>query len=223
VILKGSRHTVKEAGLSALRTEVASLVPELADRVHTIDAWTDIHFLSVESSRVPTWHRPEVVAIGDAAHVMSPVAGVGINYAIQDAVATANRLGGPLLSGTVSDADLAAVQQRRELSTRFIQAFQAIVQRLIVASALAVSSAAGGAIGLHRAGIAQSAGVNRRLGNPARACARGRTADGQVAYCGGSSVWQYGSSIGSSASARPCQAVPSSWSRITRIPCSTHP
>jgi 2-polyprenyl-6-methoxyphenol hydroxylase-like FAD-dependent oxidoreductase len=136
VILKGSRHTVKEAGLAALRTEVATLVPELADRVHTIDAWTDIHFLSVESSRIPTWHRPGVLAIGDAAHVMSPIAGVGINYAIQDAVAAANRLAEPLLAGTVSDTDLAAVQRRRELPTRFIQRFQAIVQRLIVARAL---------------------------------------------------------------------------------------
>ena len=136
VILNGSRHTVKEAGLAALRTEVATLVPELADRVHTIDAWTDIHFLSVESSRIPTWHRPGLLAIGDAAHVMSPIAGVGINYAIQDAVAAANHLAEPLLAGTVSDADLAAVQRRRELPARFIQRFQAIVQRLIVARAL---------------------------------------------------------------------------------------
>lgn len=136
VILKGSRHTVKEAGLAALRAEVATLVPELADRVHTLDAWTDIHFLSVESSRIPTWHRPGVLAIGDAAHVMSPIAGVGINYAIQDAVAAANCLAEPLLSGTMCDADLAAVQRRRELPTRFIQGFQAIVQRLIVARAL---------------------------------------------------------------------------------------
>lgn len=136
VILKGSRHTVKEAGLAALRAEVAALVPELADRVHTLDAWTDIHFLSVESSRIPTWHSPGVLAIGDAAHVMSPVAGVGINYAIQDAVAAANCLAEPLLSGTLSDTDLAAVQRRRELPTRFIQCFQAIVQRLIVARAL---------------------------------------------------------------------------------------
>ena len=136
VILKGTRHTVKEAGLAALRAEVATLVPELADRVHTLDEWSDIHFLSVESSRIPTWHRPGLLAIGDAAHVMSPIAGVGINYAIQDAVAAANRLADPLLVGQVPDAALAAVQRRRELPTRFIQTFQAIVQRLIVARAL---------------------------------------------------------------------------------------
>ncbi len=136
VILKGSQHTVKEAGLPLLRAEVASLVPELADRVHTIEDWTDVHFLSVESSRVPTWHRPGLLALGDAAHVMSPIGGVGINYAIQDAVAAANYLAKPLLAGTLSDADLAAVQRRREFPTRFIQGFQAIVQRLVVARAL---------------------------------------------------------------------------------------
>lgn len=136
VILKGTRHTVKEAGLAALRAEVATLVPELADRVHTIDAWSDIHFLAVESSRIATWHRPGLLAIGDAAHVMSPIAGVGINYAIQDAVAAANHLAEPLLAGQVPDTALAAVQRRRELPTRFIQTFQAIVQRLIVARAL---------------------------------------------------------------------------------------
>ena len=136
VILKGSKQTVKEAGLPGLRAEVASLVPELADRVHTIEDWTDVHFLSVESSRVPTWHRPGLLALGDAAHVMSPIGGVGINYAIQDAVAAANYLAEPLLAGTLSDADLAAVQRRREFPTRFIQGFQAIAQRLVVARAL---------------------------------------------------------------------------------------
>ena len=136
VILKGTRQTVKEAGLPALRAEVGTLVPELADRVHTINDWNDIHFLSVESSRIPTWHRPGLLAIGDAAHVMSPIAGVGINYAIQDAVAAANRLAEPLLAGAVPDTVLAAVQRRRELPTRFIQTFQGVVQRLIVARAL---------------------------------------------------------------------------------------
>ncbi len=136
VILKGSQHTVKNAGLPVLRAEVASLIPELADRVHAIEDWTDVHFLSVESSRVPTWHRPGLLALGDAAHVMSPIGGVGINYAIQDAVAAANYLAEPLLAGTLSDADLAAVQRRREFPTRFIQGFQAIVQRLVVARAL---------------------------------------------------------------------------------------
>jgi 2-polyprenyl-6-methoxyphenol hydroxylase-like FAD-dependent oxidoreductase len=136
VILKGDKHGVREAGLDALRTEVAALVPELADRVDTIRDWNDVHFLSVESSRVPTWHRPGLLVIGDAAHVMSPVGGVGINYAIQDAVAAANLLADPLLDGNVSDAHLRAVQRRREFPTRFIQGFQSVVQRLLVDRAL---------------------------------------------------------------------------------------
>ena len=136
VILKGDNHSVREAGLDALRSEVAALLPELADRVDTIRDWQDVHFLSVESSRIPTWHREGLLAIGDAAHVMSPIAGVGINYAIQDAVAAANLLAEPLLGGTLTDAHLAAVQRRREFPTRFIQGFQGVVQRQLVARAL---------------------------------------------------------------------------------------
>ena len=136
VILKGDSHSIREAGLDALRSEVATLVPELADRVDTIRDWNDIHFLSVESSRIPTWHRAGLLAIGDAAHVMSPIAGVGINYAIQDAVAAANLLAEPLVAGHLTDQHLAAVQRRREFPTRFIQGFQAVVQRQVVARAL---------------------------------------------------------------------------------------
>ena len=136
VILKGDGHSIRGAGLDAFRSEVATLVPELADRVDTIRDWKDVHFLSVESSRIPTWHRTGLLAIGDAAHVMSPIAGVGINYAIQDAVAAANLLAEPLLADTLTDAHLAAVQRRREFPTRFIQGFQSVVQRQLVARAL---------------------------------------------------------------------------------------
>ena len=88
------------------------------------------------SSRIPTWHRTGLLAIGDAAHVMSPIGGVGINYAAQDAVAAANLLAEPLLRGEVTEAHLAAVQRRREVPTRFIQAVQGLVQRELVARAL---------------------------------------------------------------------------------------
>ena len=135
-ILKGNHRSVREAGLDALRSELAALLPELADRMDAIRDWQDVHFLSVESSRIPTWHREGLLAIGDAAHVMSPIGGVGINYAVQDAVAAANLLAGPLLRGGLTDAHLAAVQRRREWPTRFIQLVQAIVQRQLVARAL---------------------------------------------------------------------------------------
>ena len=136
-VLKGSSYAVREAGLEALRSELAALLPEFADRMDAIRDWQDVHFLSVESSRIPRWHREGLLAIGDAAHVMSPIGGVGINYAIQDAVAAANLLAEPLLAGALTDAHLAAVQRRREFPTRFIQAVQRLVQRQLVARALA--------------------------------------------------------------------------------------
>ncbi len=135
-VLKGSGRAVREAGLDALRAELAALLPELAGRMDAIRGWQDVHFLSVESSRIPTWHRDGLLAIGDAAHVMSPIGGVGINYAVQDAVAAANLLAEPLLAGRVTDAHLAGVQRRREWPTRFIQVVQALVQRQLVARAL---------------------------------------------------------------------------------------
>jgi 2-polyprenyl-6-methoxyphenol hydroxylase-like FAD-dependent oxidoreductase len=92
--------------------------------------------LSVESSRVRRWYRPGLLLIGDAAHVMSPIGGVGINYAIQDAVVAANILTKPLLAGQVTVAELEKVQSKREWPTRFIQFFQAQAQKRIVANAL---------------------------------------------------------------------------------------
>nr|SBO96303.1 2-polyprenyl-6-methoxyphenol hydroxylase and related FAD-dependent oxidoreductases [Nonomuraea gerenzanensis] len=116
---------LKAAGLPAFRSRVAHLAPALRDRMEAINGWEALHHLSVRVDRLPRWHRPGLLCIGDAAHAMSPAGGVGINLAVQDAVATANLLG-PLLArgGRPRDADLARVQSRRERAARITQAFQ---------------------------------------------------------------------------------------------------
>ena len=105
--------------------------------VRHLTDWKQCPVLNVESNRLPIWHRPGLLLIGDAAHVMSPVGGIGINYAIQDAIETANQLTGKLKAGTVTDADLAGVQQRpREWPTKVIQGVQKTIQNQIVAAGL---------------------------------------------------------------------------------------
>ncbi|HEX8852070.1 MAG TPA: FAD-dependent oxidoreductase [Pyrinomonadaceae bacterium] len=136
VIFKGGYGPLRAAGIEALRAALAETVPEMAGRVSHLKEWKQVSLLSVESSRVERWHRPGLLLIGDAAHVMSPVGGVGINYAIQDAVVAANVLTAPLLAGRVGEEELARVQRERELPTRMIQATQSFVQRRIVAAAL---------------------------------------------------------------------------------------
>lgn len=131
VILKGASQQVHAAGLDALRQSIVEIAPELASRVKELKDWKDVATLNVESSRVPRWCLPGLLLIGDAAHVMSPVGGVGINYAIQDAAAAANLLSAQLKRGVVTLDDLRAVQRRREWPTRFIQRIQAIAQRII--------------------------------------------------------------------------------------------
>jgi 2-polyprenyl-6-methoxyphenol hydroxylase-like FAD-dependent oxidoreductase len=136
VIPKGGYQQVRAAGLETLRQNIAELLPEFQERVQQLQDWQQIAFLSVESSYVRRWYRPGLLLIGDAAHVMSPVGGVGINYAIQDAVATANHLSQPLKTKQVQISHLAAVQRQRQLPTRFIQAFQSFIQQNIIKSAL---------------------------------------------------------------------------------------
>jgi 2-polyprenyl-6-methoxyphenol hydroxylase-like FAD-dependent oxidoreductase len=136
VILKGSYQELREAGIQALQQSVTELAPEFADRVGQLKDWSQISFLSVESSRLPRWYRPGLLLIGDAAHVMSPVGGVGINYAIQDAVVTANVLSEPLKAGQLQVSDLATVQRQRDWPTRIIQGFQALIQQQIIKGAL---------------------------------------------------------------------------------------
>jgi 2-polyprenyl-6-methoxyphenol hydroxylase-like FAD-dependent oxidoreductase len=139
VILKGSYHQIREAGLEHLKQMIVETEPDLSDRIDHLKEWKQVAMLSVESSRLPTWYQPGLLLIGDAAHVMSPVGGVGINYAIQDAVVAANVLAQPLKSNSLQTSDLARVQRKRELPTRFIQAFQAVVQKRILGNALDAS------------------------------------------------------------------------------------
>jgi 2-polyprenyl-6-methoxyphenol hydroxylase-like FAD-dependent oxidoreductase len=136
VIPKGKYQDVRAAGLEHLHQVIANGVPNLAERVQEIKEWKQISVLSVESNRLPRWYRPGLLLIGDAAHVMSPVGGVGINYAIQDAVVAANVLGNKLKYGIVRRRDLAEVQRKRELPTRVIQALQNMVQRFVLARVL---------------------------------------------------------------------------------------
>ncbi len=136
VIPKGGYQELRKQGLESFQRAVAAVVPWLGDRVGRLDDWGKMTLLSVESSRLARWYVPGLLLIGDAAHVMSPVGGVGINYAIQDAVAAANLLAEPLRRGEVSISDLAAVQRRREWAVRLIQAVQGFLQRNLVAEAL---------------------------------------------------------------------------------------
>ncbi len=136
VIPKGGYQELRAQGLERFRQKLAQAVPELADRVDELKEWKQISVLSVESSRLSRWYRPGLLLIGDAAHVMSPVGGVGINYAIQDAVVTANRLASKLQFGIVQTSDLAAIQRERELPTRVIQALQVLIQQTILARAM---------------------------------------------------------------------------------------
>jgi 2-polyprenyl-6-methoxyphenol hydroxylase-like FAD-dependent oxidoreductase len=136
VILKGSYQQLREAGIEGLRESIAQLAPEFADRLEHLKDWSEISFLSVESSCLPQWYRPGLLLIGDAAHVMSPVGGVGINYAIQDAVVAANVLSEPLKGNHLHPWDLAEVQRKREWPTQIIQRFQTLVQQNIIKNAL---------------------------------------------------------------------------------------
>jgi 2-polyprenyl-6-methoxyphenol hydroxylase-like FAD-dependent oxidoreductase len=137
VIPKGAHEEVKARGIEAFRADVAAAAPLLADRVGELRSWDDVKLLTVKVDRLRKWWRPGLLCIGDAAHAMSPVGGVGINLAIQDAVATANILAAKLKTGTVSDADLAAVQRRRTLPTQLTQWLQVQVQKRIITRALA--------------------------------------------------------------------------------------
>jgi 2-polyprenyl-6-methoxyphenol hydroxylase-like FAD-dependent oxidoreductase len=137
VIPKGGIETVKRAGLAAFRDRVAEIEPFLKDRVGELKSFDDIKLLTVAIDRLRQWHRPGLLCIGDAAHAMSPVGGVGVNLAVQDAVAAANILAEPLRAGAVTAAHLAAVQARRAFPVQVIQRMQVIVQNKLLSPALA--------------------------------------------------------------------------------------
>ena len=133
---KGRADAVRADGLDAFRRSLASLVPAFADRVGDLRDWEQIKLLTVRADRLTRWYAPGFLAIGDAAHAMSPVAGVGINVAIQDAVVAANVLWRPLRAGAVSTRDLAAVQRRRQLTVRVTQTMQEFMHRQLLVRTL---------------------------------------------------------------------------------------
>jgi 2-polyprenyl-6-methoxyphenol hydroxylase-like FAD-dependent oxidoreductase len=137
VIPKGTFAELQELGLDEFRRQIIAIVPFLRDRVGEIQSWDDVKLLTVRVDRLRRWYRPGLLCIGDAAHAMSPIGGVGINLAIQDAVATANILGDKLRHGAVTPRDLRAVQRRRERAARLTQGLQLFIQSRVIGRVLA--------------------------------------------------------------------------------------
>jgi 2-polyprenyl-6-methoxyphenol hydroxylase-like FAD-dependent oxidoreductase len=140
VIPKDGFGQIRCKGLDAFRQDIAALNPALANRVHEIASWDDVRLLTVRVDRLKRWYRDGLLCIGDAAHAMSPVGGVGINLAIQDAVAAANILAGPLREGPVPEGVLRKVQDRRQWPTRMTQAVQLVVQNRIIRNVLTMTA-----------------------------------------------------------------------------------
>jgi len=136
VIAKGSYHLLHAEGIEGLRRRIVQIEPRLMKHVEYLTGWDQVSLLSVESSRCRHWYKPGLLLIGDAAHPMSPVGGLGINYAVQDAVVAANLLTKPLLNGCLTTNDLRAVQHRRQWPVRIVQAFQTQLQKRVIAMAL---------------------------------------------------------------------------------------
>jgi 2-polyprenyl-6-methoxyphenol hydroxylase-like FAD-dependent oxidoreductase len=136
VIAKGQFEEMRRQDFDTFRAAIVKLAPYLQDSIHELRGWDDVKLLTVRVNRLDEWFRPGLLCIGDAAHAMSPVGGVGINLAIQDAVAAANVLFKPLLKGQVTMDDLRRIQARRELPTRVTQRLQLAVQDRIIARVL---------------------------------------------------------------------------------------
>ena len=136
VIMKGGYKHLREQGIEHFHNVIKALSPELGNLVTGIKDWKEMAILSVVTGRVEQWYKDGLLLIGDAAHIMSPIGGVGINYAIQDAVAAVNQLADPIKENRLTTADLAEVQKRREPAVSIIQGFQSFVQKRIIADAL---------------------------------------------------------------------------------------
>jgi 2-polyprenyl-6-methoxyphenol hydroxylase-like FAD-dependent oxidoreductase len=136
VIRKGGADATRREGLPAFRAAIVKLAPFLNDRVEELRSWDDVKLLTVAVDRLKQWYCPGLLCIGDAAHAMSPIGGVGVNLAVQDAVAAANLLYAPLRRGQPTLDELAAVQKRREFPMRFIQGLQVLIQNRIITRVL---------------------------------------------------------------------------------------
>jgi 2-polyprenyl-6-methoxyphenol hydroxylase-like FAD-dependent oxidoreductase len=136
VIPKGGLDAIHKRGLATFKDEIASVAPFLRERLSELKDWNDVKLLSVAVDRLRQWSRPGLLCIGDSAHAMSPIGGVGINLAIQDAVAAANILAGPLAKGAVTDEGLRDVQRRREFPTRVTQGFQVFAHKRFIGLAM---------------------------------------------------------------------------------------
>ena len=140
VIPKGGFEALRAQGIEAFRKEIVALNPALADRVNEIASWDDVKLLTVRVDRLKRWYRPGLLCIGDAAHAMSPIGGVGINLAVQDAVAAANILWEPLHEGRVAEDVLAKVQRRRQWPVEMTQALQLFVQKRVISNVLGMTA-----------------------------------------------------------------------------------
>lgn len=140
LIPKGAGDRVRAGGLDDFRAQVVRLLPEMSDRVHEITDWEQVKLLTVKSDRLARWHRSGYLAIGDAAHAMSPIGGIGINIAIHDAVAAANILWEPLRGRFVNDNDLSRVEDERETPVRIVQAVQTQIQNRLIGRFLSATA-----------------------------------------------------------------------------------
>jgi 2-polyprenyl-6-methoxyphenol hydroxylase-like FAD-dependent oxidoreductase len=143
VIPKGGDDALRRGGIDSFRENIVAVAPFLRERVGELRSWDDVKLLTVQVNRLRRWHRDGFLCIGDAAHAMSPIGGVGINLAIQDAVAAANALAAPLSRGTLGASDLEAVQRRREFPTRMTQRMQLFLQKRVIGRVLASGATPG--------------------------------------------------------------------------------